>query len=115
MENGLLQKSVLLHCCWTATQKYSHLSARNKVIPHSCKVQATDMRETLLSLDGFAFYGPSSEGTTADSVTQATSTLVKDVGYLDSVNPQTVWRATRHGRKATAQDGWSMICLHPHT
>lgn len=115
MENSLLQKSVLLHCCWTATQKYPHLPARNKVIPHSCRVQVTDMRETLLSLDGFAFHGPSSEDTTADSITQATSTLVKDVGYLDSVTTHYVRTATRHGMKATAQDGWSMICFHPHT
>lgn len=63
------------------------------------------MRETLLSLDGFAFHGPSSEDTTADSITQATSTLVKDVGYLDSVTTHYVRTATRHGMKATAQDG----------
>lgn len=50
-----------------------------------------------------------------DSVTQASSTLVKDVGYLDSVTTPNCVDSHLYGMKTMAQDGWSILCLHPHT
>lgn len=111
----LLQKSVLLHCCWTATQKkYPHLPARNKVMPYSYRYRPQTWDPSLSKWLCFSWPIPRRHHS-RDSVIQATSTLVKDVGYLDSVITQTVWTATHHGMKTIAQNVWSMICLHPHT